>query len=143
MNSLCILLIEDNLIETLKFQRVIKELFEGTLKSRATYSLIIAKNGEEALSILQDKKREISVIFLDLNMPRMNGLEFLSIFKKNNSFKEIPVMILTSSKNIKDVKDAYKIGTAGYITKPMHYKEFKAQLNTVIQYWLINELYRE
>lgn len=140
MSPLCILLVEDNRIETIKFQRVIKELFEKPCYEKESYQLIIAKNGEEALSELEKNKEIISVIFLDLNMPRMNGIEFLNSFKENLVFREIPVMTLTSSNNINDIRETYKVGAAGYIMKPLKYEDFKIQLKKIIDYWLINEL---
>ena len=140
MSPLCILLVEDNRIEIIKFQRVIKELFENSCYEKDSYKLIVAKNGEEALIELEKHKEVISVIFLDLNMPRMNGIEFLDSFKKNMIFREIPVMALTSSNNIKDIRETYKVGAAGYIMKPLKYEDFKIQLKKIIDYWLINEL---
>ena len=99
-----------------------------------------AKNGEEALEILKDKNNFPDLILLDLNMPKISGIEFLSILKNNDDLKHIPTVILTTSDNHKDLEECYKIGVSGYILKPLKYEEYVEKIETVLSYWSINEL---
>ena len=133
MKSLTLLLIEDDNIEALKFNRILSEL-------RPQYKIIEARNGEQALEILSVDTSIPDLILLDLNMPRMNGLEFLNILKKDQRLKYLPVVVLTTSKNRKDVKESYNIGIAGYVMKPLRYEDYKTQLNIILNYWSTNEL---
>jgi len=128
---LTILLVEDDEIEMLKFKKAL-------IKINSPIKTLSAKNGEEALELCENSIPNL--IFLDLKMPRMNGLEFLSLLKKNEKLRRIPVMILTTSNNDKDINDAYKIGVAGYVVKPLRYEKYVAQIKKVIEYWSINEL---
>ena len=128
-----ILFIEDDAIETMKFQRTLS-------KSETKHTLIEAKNGEEALEYLKSGKSLPDIILLDLNMPRMNGIEFLGILKKNDKIKYLPTIILTTSENREDLLECYKIGIAGYIIKPLKYEDYETKLKTVLEYWNINEL---
>lgn len=131
MNKLKILLIEDDEIERLKFQRV--------MASCGNHKVIAAQNGEEALEILE--KIELpNAIVLDLNMPRINGIEFLSILKNNEALKYIPIVIMSTSSNLNDIKTCFEIGIAGYMTKPLKYEEYKAKVEALCQYWSLNEL---
>lgn len=131
--SLNILLIEDDTIEVMKFNRVIKTL-------GLNHRIIEANNGEEALSILKDKEIIPDVIFLDLNMPKINGIEFLQILKADDYLKYIPAIILTTSNNHKDVLECYKIGIAGYVLKPLKYDDYVDRVRKMIEYWSTNEL---
>jgi len=130
--GLTFLLIEDDEIERLKFTRVLK-------KNEYKHKLIEAENGEEALKILEVKTVIPDIIFLDLNMPKMNGLEFLKIIKSDPSLKYTPIVILSTSNNHKDLKDSYEIGIAGYIVKPLKYEEYAYKIKCLIDYWGINE----
>lgn len=99
-----------------------------------------ARDGEEALEFLQHKDRLPEIILLDLNMPKMNGIEFLSILKQDETLKYIPTIILTTSSNRKDLLDCFNIGIAGYIIKPLKYDDYVYKLKSVLDYWSINEL---
>lgn len=129
--SLRILFIEDDTIECMKFNRVIKTL-------ELNHQITEAKNGEEALEIL--KANQPDIIILDLNMPKLNGIEFLTILKKDAVLKYIPAIILTTSNNYKDVKQCYKIGIAGYILKPLKYEDYVYKIQKLLDYWDCNEL---
>ena len=131
--SLNILLIEDDTIEIMKFNRVLTTL---DLK----HKIIEANNGEEALTILKNKDIVPDIIISDLNMPSMNGIEFLEILKKDDYLRYIPTIILTTSNNHKDVLECYKIGIAGYILKPLKYEDYVEKIKRVLQYWSVNEL---
>ncbi|WP_421807624.1 response regulator [Flagellimonas sp.] len=128
-----ILFIEDDAIETMKFQRTMSKL-------ESKHTLIEAKNGEEALEYLESGKSLPDIILLDLNMPRMNGIEFLGILKQHDKIKFLPTIILTTSENRDDLLECYKIGIAGYIIKPLKYEDYETKLKTVLEYWDINEL---
>jgi len=99
-----------------------------------------ANNGEEALVILKEKGIIPDIIVLDLNMPKINGIEFLEILKKDDVLKYIPSIILTTSNNHKDVMDCYRIGIAGYLLKPLKYEEYTSRVKKLIEYWSTNEL---
>ena len=131
--KLNILLIEDNLIEIMKMKRTISFL-------KLDHTIQEAKNGEEALEILKDKSKFPDIILLDLNMPKISGIEFLSILKNNEDLKHIPTIILTTSDNQKDLFECYKIGVSGYILKPLKYDDYVKKIEAVLGYWSVNEL---
>ncbi len=133
IKSLNILLIEDDAIEVMKFNRVLKTL-------DLNHKIIEANNGEEALSILKDKEIIPDIIILDLNMPKINGIEFLQILKNDDTLKYIPAIILTTSNNHKDVLECYKIGIAGYVSKPLKYDDYVERIAKMLEYWSVNEL---
>lgn len=128
-----ILLIEDDAIEVMKLNRAIKTF-------QLEHSVIEAHNGEEALRILDNKSKLPDIILLDLNMPKINGLEFLKILKNDEILKFIPTIVLTTSSNHKDVLECFKIGIAGYILKPLKYEDYISKIEKVLSYWSINEL---
>lgn len=133
MKALNILLIEDDMIEVMKLNRTISSL-------ELNHKITEANNGEEALKILQKKDELPDIILLDLNMPKINGIEFLSILKKDDVLKYIPTIILTTSSNQKDLLECYKIGIAGYVLKPLKYEEYVSKIEKLLAYWSINEL---
>ncbi|MDG1399006.1 MAG: response regulator [Polaribacter sp.] len=129
-SKLNILLIEDDRIEVLKLKRAIAEDFDN-------YILNIATNGNQAFTILD--KNIPDIIILDLNMPDTNGIDFLSLIKSNNSLKHIPVIILTTSDNNRDIFCCYKLGIAGYMIKPLKYEEYEIKIKIIMNYWSLNE----
>ncbi|MEJ1223725.1 response regulator [Sediminicola sp. 1XM1-17] len=128
-----ILFIEDDTIETMKLHRTVSKL-------PSKHQITEAKNGEEALRILRSGNNLPNIILLDLNMPRMSGLEFLKILKDDDTFKYLPTIILTTSENRTDLLECYRIGIAGYVIKPLKYEDYEYRLKQVFQYWEINEL---
>ncbi|WP_405297023.1 response regulator [Algibacter sp. Ld11] len=133
MKTLNILLIEDDMIEVMKFQRTIASL-------KLDHKIIEANNGEEALKKLEKKDELPDIILLDLNMPKINGIEFLNILKSDDVLKYIPTIILTTSQNQKDLLECYKIGIAGYVLKPLKYEDYVSKMEKLLAYWSINEL---
>jgi len=131
--SLNILLIEDDAIEVMKFNRVLKTL-------NLNHKIIEANNGEEALAILKEKEVVPDVIFLDLNMPKINGIDFLKILKEDDYLKYIPSIILSTSNNHNDILECYKIGIAGYVLKPLKYEDYVERIRKMLEYWSVNEL---
>ena len=133
VKKLKILLIEDDMIEIMKLNRTISTL-------KLDHKIMEANNGEEALEILEQKDNLPDIILLDLNMPKINGIEFLSILKKDDVLKYIPTIILTTSNNQKDLLECYKIGVAGYVLKPLKYEDYVSKIEKLLAYWSINEL---
>ena len=127
-----ILLIEDDSIEILKFNR-------SLIKLREVHELIEAHNGENALDILAENS-QIDLILLDLNMPKMNGFEFLKQLRTDPNLKYIPTVVLTTSINRSDLKQAYSIGIAGYLVKPLKYEDYVLKIASLLNYWKQNEL---
>lgn len=131
--TLNILLIEDDAIEVMKFNRVLSTL-------KMNHKIIEANNGEEALEILKVKDIIPDIIILDLNMPKINGIEFLQILKKDEYLRYIPAIILTTSSNHKDMLECYKIGIAGYVLKPLKYDDYVDKIKKTLDYWSSTEL---
>lgn len=131
--ALNILLIEDDAIEVMKFNRVLSTL-------GLNHKIIEANNGEEALEILKIKDTIPDIIILDLNMPKINGIEFLKILKNDSYLRYIPAIILTTSNNHRDVLECYKIGIAGYVLKPLKYEDYVNRIKKILEYWSSNEL---
>ncbi|MBN1906574.1 MAG: response regulator [Deltaproteobacteria bacterium] len=129
-----ILLVEDDEIDQMTVQRALKYI-------HVTNRLDIAGNGEEALAFLRDSKNQRpGIILLDLNMPRMNGIEFLSVIKKDAEFKKIPVVVLTTSIEEDDKVKSFNLGVAGYMHKPVDYMQFVEVIRTIDLYWTLSEL---
>ncbi|WP_299361798.1 response regulator [Winogradskyella sp.] len=133
MKNLNILLIEDDMIEVMKLKRA-----SGSLN--LNHNITEANNGEEALKILEEKENLPHIILLDLNMPKINGIEFLKILKADDQLKYIPTIILTTSSNQRDLLECYKIGIAGYVLKPLKYEEYVSKIEKLLSYWSVNEL---
>jgi CheY-like chemotaxis protein len=132
MSHLSILFIEDDQIETLKFQQIVKAVHEK-------HQVTIAENGVVAIKKLEQVTTLPNLILLDLNMPKMNGIEFLKILKSNPSYKFIPVVILSTSNYPNDILQCYDLGIAGYIMKPLKYNDYKLCVENLINYWSHNE----
>lgn len=128
-----ILFIEDDMIETMKLKRTVSKL-------QLKHNITEAKNGEEALDILKSGNTLPDIILLDLNMPRMSGIEFLSILKEDDTLRFLPTIILTTSENRADLLECYRIGIAGYVIKPLKYEDYETKLQSVLNYWDNNEL---
>ncbi|WP_298502307.1 response regulator [uncultured Maribacter sp.] len=128
-----VLFIEDDAIETMKLNRTVSKL---QLKHKITE----AKNGEEAINFLRSDEVLPDIILLDLNMPKMSGIEFLGILKEDPVLKYLPTIVLTTSENRADLLECYRIGIAGYVIKPLKYEDYEAKLESVFTYWENNEL---
>jgi len=129
-----VLLVEDDKIDVMTVKRAFKEL-------HITNKLEIVGNGEEALSYLRSSENiKPCVILLDLNMPRMNGIEFLKIAKQDDHLRAIPVVVLTTSQEEQDKVDSFNLGVSGYIVKPVDYQKFVKAIKTIDIYWTLSEL---
>lgn len=133
-NSKPIMLVEDDDVDAMTVRRAFKDL-------KVTNSLVHLINGEEALKYLREQANEMPcLILLDLNMPKMNGTEFLEIVKADDALKRIPVIVLTTSTEECDIIDSFKYSVGGYIVKPVDYKNFVEAIRTLNMYWTLSEL---
>ncbi len=129
-----ILLVEDDRIDVMTIKRALKEL-------NVTNRLDVTGNGEEALTYLRNPENENPcIILLDLRMPRMNGVEFLGVVKRDETLKRIPVIVLTTSREEQDKVDSFDLGVAGYMVKPVDYQQFVEAMRTIDLYWTLSEL---
>ncbi len=128
------LLVEDDNVDAMTVQRAFKDL-------KIANRLVRAVNGEEALKYLRDKNNELpAVILLDLNMPKMNGFEFLKIAKEDKKLKKLPVIVLTTSKEEEDVIKSFDLSVAGYMVKPVNYAQFLEIIEAINKYWTTSKL---
>ena len=133
-NSKPILLVEDDEVDTMTVQRAFKDL-------KVTNELVHRINGEEALKYLRAEDSQMPcVVLLDLNMPKMNGVEFLKIAKNDKKLKKVPVVVLTTSKEEHDIVESFELSVAGYIVKPVDYKRFVEAIRAIDLYWTLSEL---
>ena len=129
-----ILLIEDDEVDVLTVQRALRDL-------KVTNPLRVAGNGEDALEVLRDDAEpRPAIILLDLNMPRMNGLEFLRAAREERVLRGIPVVVLTTSRQDRDVVEGFKLAVAGYMVKPVDYRKFVEVMKAIDLYWTLSEL---
>jgi len=129
-----ILLVEDDRVDSMTIKRALEEV---EINNR----LDTVSNGEEALAYLLSAENELpALILLDLNMPRMNGMEFLRTVKTHAGFKKIPVVVLTTSRADQDISASFELGAAGYMVKPLDYREFIEAVVTIARYWQLSEL---
>ncbi len=127
------MLVEDDSVDAMTVKRAINDL-------KVTNQLIHQVNGEDALNYLRTNDDWPCVILLDLNMPKMNGFEFLKITKENPDMRKIPVVVLTTSKDERDKVESFQFSVAGYIVKPTDYKKFVEAIRTLDLYWSLSEL---
>jgi len=128
------LLVEDDSVDAMTVKRALTDL---KVKNQLVHTI----NGEEALNYLRGEDNiKPCVTLLDLNMPRMNGIEFLKIAKADDSLKMIPVIVLTTSREEQDKIESFDLNAAGYIVKPTDYKKFVEAIRTIDLYWTLSEL---
>ncbi|HKS70736.1 MAG TPA: response regulator [Ktedonobacterales bacterium] len=130
-----ILLVEDDEVDVLNVQRA----FE---KNHIANPLVVASDGIEALEMLRGGQvpKDRRLILLDLNMPRMNGIEFLRELRQDPELSSAPVVVLTTSNDEQDVVDAYNLNVAGYLVKPVTFDHFSALMVALNRYWALIEL---
>jgi CheY-like chemotaxis protein len=133
-NAKPILLVEDDCVDVMMVKRALKDL-------NVRNPLVQTSNGKEAVEYLTGKGNETPcIILLDLNMPKMNGVEFLKVVKADDVLKKIPVVVLTTSRDTKDKFETFELSAAGYIVKPTDYKKFVEAMRTIDIYWTLSEL---
>ncbi|MCL6582530.1 MAG: response regulator [bacterium] len=144
-----ILLVEDDPIHIKLVERALK-------KSGFNNQLIVARDGEEVFNYLfnqnMDQRSELMseefvyphLILMDINLPKINGLEILRRIKQSPQLQHIPVVILTTSSNRADLEKCYEYHANSYVIKPLDYEEFNQKIRSIEHYWLmVNEiLYR-
>lgn len=128
-----ILLVEDDEVDVLTTQRAYKDL-------KINNPLHNVENGEEALKYLTNHENDKPcLLLLDLNMPKMGGIELLREIKKDDLLKLIPVVVLTTSDKEQDVVESYNLGVSGYMIKPVRYQNFLEIIKTIDVYWTLSE----
>lgn len=128
-----VLLVEDDVVDAMTVSRSFRELSIGN-------EVVHRVNGVEALEYLKETDRPPCLILLDINMPKMNGIEFLERVKKSSSHRRIPVVVLTTSNDQRDKLEAYNLGVAGYMLKPVDYRQFVSVVKEIDSYWTVSEL---
>jgi two-component system, response regulator len=133
-----ILLVEDNMDDAEMTIRALK-------KVHLTNKLVHLENGGEALDFLFAKGKfenreltnKLKVIFLDIKMPGIDGIEVLRRIKSNETTRNIPVVVMTSSGEDKDIIESYNLGVNSYVVKPVHFENFAKAVSELGFYWLL------
>jgi CheY-like chemotaxis protein len=130
-----ILLVEDDDVDVMNVRRA----FE---RNKILNPLHVASDGIEALEVLRsgrmgDARR---IVLLDLNMPRMNGIEFLRELRADPALRVTPVVVLTTSNDDRDRVEAYNLNVAGYLLKPVTFLDFAELMAALNRYWTLVEL---
>lgn len=133
-----ILLVEDNVQDIEITQRAFA-------KGRVRNELTVVRDGEEAIDYLYHRGKyqdpatspRPGMILLDLNLPKVGGLEVLQQIKKDDQLKQIPVIVLTVSQREEDVVRSYDLGVNTYIQKPVEFDNFMRVVNAVHEYWIL------
>jgi CheY-like chemotaxis protein len=130
-----ILLVEDDEVDVMNVRRAFK-------KNNICNPLWVAENGLTALEMLRGSEipRDRRLILLDLNMPRMNGIEFLRQLRADPELRLTPVVVLTTSDDERDRVDAYNLNVSGYILKPVTLTNFVEAMATLNKYWSLVEM---
>lgn len=138
-NSVEILLVEDNTIDA---ELTTREL----MKHNMANNLFHVKNGKEALDFIfatgkyagvRDVSHPPKLVLLDIQMPKLNGIEVLKKIKSDPKTRSIPVVILTSSKESPDIQKCYDLGANSYIVKPVNFESFAEAIRNLGFYWLL------
>ncbi len=133
-----IIIVEDNAYDA---ELMVRSLKEKNLANQ----LIVLEDGEDALDFIfcrgKYTARNLSslpkVIFLDIKLPKVDGLEVLRQLKSNEQTRTIPIVIVTSSKEDPDIETAYKLGANSYVVKPVEFDDFLKTINQLGLYWLV------
>lgn len=135
-----ILLVEDDQVDVMNVQRAFK-------KGNITNPLYVAEDGLQALDMLRGHNHlppivpvERRLILLDLNMPKMNGIEFLQALRADPQLRQTPVVVLTTSSADQDRVNAYNLNVAGYLLKPVTFNTFVNVMTTLNNYWALCEM---
>jgi CheY-like chemotaxis protein len=129
-----ILLVEDDEVDVMNVKRAFT-------KNNIKNQLFIAGNGVEALELLDSGIIPLPrIVILDINMPKMNGIEFLKNIREDEKFKTLSVFVMTTSNEDKDKIDAYNLNVAGYILKPLSFEKFISSVATLNNFWQLCEM---
>ena len=130
-----ILLVEDDEVDVMNVRRAFQ-------KNNIANPLFVAANGVDALQQLREGKipRDRRIVLLDLNMPQMNGIEFLRELRADPELRLTPVIVLTTSNDERDRIEAYNLNVAGYLLKPVTFSNFCETMAALNKYWALVEL---
>ncbi|MBN1487513.1 MAG: response regulator [Anaerolineae bacterium] len=129
-----ILLIEDDRVDAMTVRRALRDI-------HVTNHLVVTSDGVAALEYLRDpNNQQPCIILLDLNMPRMNGIEFLRAIRNDVHLCHLPVIVLTTSGDEQDRMNSFNLGVAGYMLKPVSYNQFVEVVRAIDFYWTLSEL---
>ena len=133
--ALNILLVEDDEVDVMNVRRAFD-------RNRITNPLFVAPDGVEGLRMLRANEvpRDRRIVLLDLNMPRMNGIEFLRELRADAALAHTPVIVLTTSDDERDKINAYNLNVAGYLLKPVTFVNFVEVMAALNKYWTLVEL---
>ena len=121
-----LLLVEDDRVDIMTIERALKEI-------KITNKLNIVRNGEEALEFLKNNRNEKPcVILLDLNMPKMNGIEFLKVIRADIIYKKIPAIVITAYGETEIMNQCYEAGANNFMVKPINFAKFKAKIDETL-----------
>src|SRR5262249_40155015 len=130
VDSIDILLVEDNPNDAELTQRALK-------KANLGVRLAVARDGAEALEYLMADRPKPKVIFLDLKLPKIDGIDVLRRIRVDDRLRSIPVVVLTSSHEERDITECYKLGVNSYIVKPVEFDKFYKAIGDLATYWLV------
>lgn len=130
-----LILVEDDDIDVMNVRRALE-------RAHVTNPLFIANNGLAALELLRSDQipKDRRLVLLDLNMPRMNGIEFLKELRQDPSLRSTPVVVLTTSDDDRDKIQAYDLNVAGYLLKPVTFVNFVDVMAALNKYWALVEM---
>ncbi|MCY1063829.1 response regulator [Nannocystis sp. RBIL2] len=132
--ELHILLVDDDEVDVLTVKRAFQ-------RNRLTNPIHVANNGLEALEKLRDGSLgPRRLVLLDINMPKMNGIEFLRALRADSALQTTAVVVLTTSNEERDKIDAFKLNVAGYLLKPVTFGNFIDLMATLNKYWTLVEM---
>ncbi len=130
-----ILLVEDDEVDVMNVKRAFK-------KNNISNQLVVASNGIDALKLLRSPELEYprpKIVLLDLNMPKMGGIEFLKEIRQDPELSSLSVFVMTTSNEDSDKIDAFNLNVAGYILKPLSMDRFISAVSTLNSYWTLCE----
>ena len=129
-----VVLVEDDEVDVMNVRRAFK-------KNNITNPLFVAANGLEALALMRDPATPTKnrIVLLDLNMPKMNGIEFLRALRADPQMSHTPVVVLTTSNEDKDRVEAFQFNVAGYLLKPVTFTSFVEVMAALNKYWTLVE----
>lgn len=137
-NLVNILLVEDDEVDIMNVKRAFK-------KNNINNPIQVARNGLEALDVLRGKDSSShlpnpKIILLDINMPKMGGIEFLKEIRKHPELRSLSVFVMTTSNEESDKIAAYDLNVAGYILKPLSFEGFSSAVAVLNHYWHLCEM---
>ncbi len=129
MKPIQILLVEDNEGDVLLTMEALKE-------AKINNEVIVARDGEQAITMLNESVTQPDLILLDINLPRIDGMEVLAYIKNNEQLKSIPVIMLSTSSDERDIKGSYQHHANCFISKPVGLQNFMEVIRTIENFWI-------